>query len=153
MTVEKELFKAAPMVQHDGQSCPQKARFLKASMEIQNSPSWNRKFHISQRHPQSTLKTSVQYLAPKNPIPMRTTLDFMTFLQESLLQIQVDANLLVANPFPFSFSFLKEEMMMMIPGNSTKNKKRSQQKSENTIPMQASKELLLHLENSFSFSL
>jgi hypothetical protein len=48
---------------------------------------------------------------------------------------------------------LKEEMMMMIPGNSTKNKKRSQQKSENTIPMQASKELLLHLENSFSFSL
>jgi hypothetical protein len=53
---------------------------------------------------------------------MRTSLDFMTFLQESLLQNQVDTNLLVANPFPFSF--LKEEMMMMIPGNSTKNKKK-----------------------------
>jgi hypothetical protein len=103
MNVEKELFKAAPMVQHDGQSCPQKAHFLKASMEIHNSPSWIRKFQISQRHPQSTLKTSVQYLAPKNPIPMRTSLDFMTFLQESLLQNQVDANLLVANPFFFYF--------------------------------------------------
>jgi hypothetical protein len=53
---------------------------------------------------------------------MRTSLDFMTFLQESLLQNQVDANLLVANPF--SFSFLKEEMMMMmIPGNNKKQKK------------------------------
>jgi hypothetical protein len=29
--VEKELFKAAPMVQHDGQNCPQKAHILKAS--------------------------------------------------------------------------------------------------------------------------
>jgi hypothetical protein len=103
MNVEKELFKVAPMVQHDGQSCPQKAHFLKASMENQNSPSWNRTFQISQRHPQSTLTTSIQNLAPKNRIAMRTSLDFMTFLQESLLQHQVDANLLVANPFFFFF--------------------------------------------------
>jgi hypothetical protein len=103
MNVEKELFKVAPMVQHDGQSCPQKAHFLKASMEIQNSPSWNSTFQISQRHPQSTLTTSVQYLAPKNPIAIRTSLDFMTFLQESLSQHQVDANLPVANPFFFFF--------------------------------------------------
>lgn len=121
MNVEKELFKAAPMVQHDGQSCPQKAHFLKASMEIHNSPSWIRKFQISQRHPQSTLKTSVQYLAPKIQFQWEPLWISWLFYKKAssrtrLMQISWLQTL-------FSFSFLKEEMMMMIPGNNKKQKK------------------------------